>query len=858
MNNLFQNDIERIFHNALDLPAEQRTVYLERECAANHSLREEVESILKSYENDADFLSKPIFEVGMEAIAAQRKTSLENTEIGFYKIYEKIGEGGMGEVYRADDLRLNRRIALKFLTDSLANNQNAKRQLQREARAAAALEHPNICAVHGIEEIGEHNFIVMQFIEGITLAEHIEKSGKIKAEEFKFLAEQILSAMAFAHSHNIIHRDLKPGNIMLNGGGQIKILDFGLAKITQNDKWLNNETNFSHNGLIIGTVAYMSPEQLRSEKADFASDIFSIGIIFYELLTGKNPFSRKSQAETIAAVLGEKVTPMRELAPELPENLCRLVEKCLEKNAAERFQSVAEILVELDNAESENYRAVSAKNRSRFFIKAALAVVLILIFFASGMFLYKSRYSQRTIAVLPIKFENLLPEKEYLAEDLTQSIIGKLSNLSDLKVKNQMLVAQYNVKDTDPREAGKQLNVDAVFAGIIKQRAEGMFLEGKIIRISDGVLLDPLYEIPFDETNLIGLPENIASRIITKVETKLTEADRNKLAKKDTESVQAKNFYLEGRFYLKRRKDGEAVQKAIEAFTAAKDIDQKYAKAFAGLADAFIASSSPGTKNARTPEVAFRLAKDAANKAVELDNTLAEAYNSLGLISARYDFNWRDAENYFRMAINLDPEFLPARSELIRVFSQQARYDEAVEEANKLKEIDPFSISSALQIAVVYYKKRDYQQMEKIFSELVQNYPNEMRIKYTRTYLLLKTNRFEEAAGIMEGFYQTEKIQDKVLAAAPLGFAYAKMGRRNDALKIINDLESMNTKDNFVPAQEKALIYVALGEYDKAFENIRLSCNERNQSLPNWITDPIVDEIRNDARFEEIKKCVNL
>jgi TolB-like protein len=515
-------------------------------------------------------------------------------------------------------------------------------------------------------------------------------------------------------------------------------------------------------------------------------------------------------------------------------------------------------LVELNNTESGNYRAFNSKKRPLSFLKAALAAVVLLIIFAAGYLIYNSLYSNRTLAVLPIKFENYLPEKEYLAEDLTQSIISKLSNLSDLQVKNRTLVVGYDVNTIEPHEAGKRLNVDAVFVGIIKNRADGMFLETKIIRTSDGVLIDPSFEIQIDEKNLIGLPEEIALHIINKIETKLTDEDRSKLAKKDTESTQAKNYYLEGRFYLKKRNDSNDLKKAIEAFTNAKDIDQNYAKAWAGLADAYLASSSPGIKNAKTPETAVRLARISAKKAVELDNTLAEAYHSLALISSRYEWNWREAESYLRMAISRAPEFLPSRLELIRVFSYQARYDEALKEAEKIKEIDPLSISSDLQIAIVYYKRRDYQKMDSILSELNQRFPNDSRIKYARTYQFLKTGRFAEAAELMEPLYKSEKTEERVLAAAPLGFAYAKMGRQSEALKIINDLDTVNTKDNYVPSQEKALIYLALGDFDKVFENNSKSCEEKSQALPGWITDPIVEEAKIDPRFAELKKCVNL
>jgi serine/threonine protein kinase len=335
----------------------------------------------------------------------------------------------MGEVYKAVDTRLNRTVALKFLCAALENDNAAKRRFLKEAQAVAMLEHPNICAVHGIEQSDKHHFIVMQYIEGKTLAESLDDQT-VTVEKFRSLAQQIVSAVAFAHSHGVIHRDLKPGNIMLAPGGQIKVLDFGLAKVvpptsSAASRAADDISRFSQNGLIIGTVSYMSPEQLRGEKLDYRSDIFNVGIIFYELLTGKNPFKRDSQAETIAAILSSEPASLKESAPAISEQLVNLVEKCLHKDPAKRFQSAAEILVELDKPAAENNDAVFSKRFRNLFTKIGLAAFFLAAVLAA-MFFYSAASPQRTLAVLPIYFDNPPVEKEYLADGLTQSIIDKL------------------------------------------------------------------------------------------------------------------------------------------------------------------------------------------------------------------------------------------------------------------------------------------------------------------------------------------------------------------------------------------------------------------------------------------------
>ncbi|MEP6900752.1 MAG: protein kinase [Actinomycetota bacterium] len=851
------NKVERIFHTALDLPVEERTFFLQKQCAGDGELLSEVETLLVSFEKESGFLEEPVFEIGLGAIHQKSQKNLADSIIGFYELKEKIGAGGMGEVYKAVDTRLNRRVALKFLSAALENDNSAKRQFVKEAQAVAMLEHPNICAVHGIEQTDDHHFIVMQYVEGITLAEKIE-TERVGVEEFKSLTRQILTAVAFAHSHGVIHRDLKPGNIMLTREGQIKVLDFGLAKVIPQKQIFGGElqtetSRFSNNGLIIGTVSYMSPEQLRGERLDYRSDVFSIGIILYELITKQNPFDQKSQADTIASILSDQPPALKNLAPDFPASLKNLVEKCLQKKPEQRFQSAAEILVKLDLTETGNISAILKRRRS-FFLNIAFAAV---VFFAvlAIIFFYTGQHRQRTLAVLPISFDNPPAGKEYLAGGLTESIIDKLSNLSDLKVKNKSIVDRFKDKAIEPQIAGKELGVDAVFAGTIQKRANELFLVTKIIRTSDSFIIDT-DESKIEEASLIELQENISARIISKLKSNLTDDDKNKLAQKETENNEAKRLYLLGRAYMNRR-EGNDLKNAIRSFNQATAIDIKYAKAWTGLADSYLFTSLPDNKNAIAPKEAINYAKSAAKKALELDNTLCETYNSFGMIGLKYDWKWNEAESYFRTAIDCDSEFLPARYGLISVLQITGRFDEALQEAQKVKVLDPLSISSDLTIASLYYGKRDYQRMDKVISDLLERYPSNNRISYIRSYQFLLTRKYQEATEILEKMYNSDKESEEKLASAPLGFAYAKMGRRKEALKIIETLERME-KNNYVPPQEKAIIYVGLGDFDKAFENLNKSCDERFPSLPTLIFSPLLDEIKSDARFADIKKCVNL
>ena len=851
--------VESIFHIAVELPFEERNPYLQNECAGNGELFSEVESLIESFEKDSHILDEPVFELGLDAIGKKSQKNLANSTIGFYKLEEKIGAGGMGEVYKAVDTRLNRRVALKFLSATLENDNSAKRQFIKEAQAVAMLEHPNICAVHGIEETGEHHFIVMQYIEGKTLGESF-KDTPIGVEDFKSVTRQILTAVAFAHSHGVIHRDLKPGNIMLTDDGHIKVLDFGLAKIIPQNRLLGSKTGeevsqFSSSGLVIGTVSYMSPEQLRGKKLDYRSDIFSIGIVLYELLARQNPFNCESQAEVIAAILSTEPPNVKEFSANFPVPLVKLVEKCLHKNPDDRFQSAAEMLVELDTAETANVGWKNSKHRSNLWLKAMVAAVILFTVLAF-IFFSNSKTPRRTLAVMPVTFDNTQAEKKYLADGLTASFIEELSGLSELKVKNEYSVNRFKEKNIEPAKIGKELNADAVLVGSIIERNGSLALVTRLIRTSDGFVIDP-YEFPINEANLVELQEKVAARILDKIRLEINAEDKNKLAKKDTDSEDAKRLYLQGRFLLKTRKDGDDLEKAIQCFTDAKDFDANYAKAWTGLADAYLLKSLPGAKNPITPKKAVELAKPAAERALKLDNTLSETYTSLGLINSRYEWNWKEAESNFRSAIYLDDEFIPAHLGLIGVLNFQGRFDESLLEAKKIKEFDAVSIVADLEIAKIYYRKKEFAQTDKILSDLLERNPDHKALKYVRGYQLINTGRFNEAIEILRNIYESGNEEDKIYAAAPLGFACAKAGRFDEARKIIANLE-LSEKTGYVPAQEKALIYVGLGNYDKVFENLNKSCTEKFPTLPGWITDPITDDVKADPKFVEIRKCVNL
>jgi serine/threonine protein kinase len=435
--------IEHLFHEALRLDAVERLAYLDRVCSGDEALRAEVESLLAALDGQDGFLREPAFDFGMKVLSRKTTESLVGRLIGPYKILNPLGKGGMGEVYVAEDTRLGRKVALKFLSASLADDNWAKRQLVKEAQAAAMLDHPNICAIHGIEEAEGHSFIVMQYVEGDTLADLIRKQVPSVRQAVSF-AVQIVSAVTEAHAHGIIHRDIKPRNIVVTAGEQVKVLDFGLAKIIQRkdaaSELAEESSRITNNGVVVGTVGYMSPEQLRAERLDFRSDVFSMGTVFYELVSGKKPFERDSYAEVISAILTNRPAPLTRSSNGIPPELSRVIFKCLEKDKEQRYQSASELLYELrclqENSESPRHR-----RRHPGLLVAALLLLSLLIVALVVVSLRPAKV--QTLAVLPIVNVSADPEMEPLSEGLTEDLINKLSHLSTLRVKAFTTVSGY-------------------------------------------------------------------------------------------------------------------------------------------------------------------------------------------------------------------------------------------------------------------------------------------------------------------------------------------------------------------------------------------------------------------------------
>jgi len=853
--NNWQN-IETVFHQALDLTdAAEREKYLTDACAGDSMLRREIESLLSSFEKRVDFLEQPAFDLGMKVLENTVEIDLTGQVIGSYKIIEKLGSGGMGDVYLAEDGKLNRKVALKFISTALGDNNWAKRQLVKEAQAVAMLDHPNICPIYGIEEIGEHTFIVMQYIQGETLSSLIRQRSQSKtddAERFEVnllaMSEQITSAIAAAHEHGIIHRDVKSGNIMITPGGQVKVLDFGLAKIIkQSDNAGESLSLISQKGLIVGTVAYMSPEQLRGENLDFRSDIFSLGTVFYELAASKHPFLENSNAETISAILTRQPAQITTLQNGNSADFNRMIKKCLEKNKEARYQSAVELVLEIQSLQKRKPSKIKRINRLSLLIASLILVVLVIL----GSAVYQRATKPRTLAILP--FVNLTANSNYdYMTGMADTLFNKLSASSQLNIKPLTQTSDYSPDGVDPVKLGKTLDVEAILTGRIVDLDDQSFIEIKLLSTFDGgELLSE--KVPLAGSDPLNLQNNISEQVIFKLQSPLSTNHKKSQSLAQKEDPQAYTYYLKGLNYWKNRGSAtdDNLKNARDAFYEAIKIDPNYARAYTGLAYVFIVRPSVNFK-AMHPQDAKILARTNAEKAIAIDPNLCEAHAALGAILFKYEYKWSEAEKEFKRAMDLNPDIAQTYfwySELLVATGRK----EALEVSRKALELDPSKPLAYLNVGRILYFERRFDEAEKQLTEALDKFPKYVPLKNMLGIVYLQQQKSAAAIQIFEELHAGNKAY-----TAMLGYAYGKTGNRAQALKMLDELDEMEKKDDYLPAHEKVLVYIGLGEKDKALSGLQKAYEEAFFGLTSLNIDPLYDDLRSDERFQSLIEQMQL
>ena len=787
----------------------------------------------------------------------------------------------MGEVYLALDTKLDRKVAIKILRLDALPEENLTKRLLREAQAAAKLDHANICAVYDVNEADSLTFIVMQYIEGETLADKMDRQP-LELSTVVAVVEQAAEGLAEAHTHGVVHRDLKPQNLMITPRGQLKILDFGLAKQVytsdQVDADASTASMLSTPGNVVGTMPYMSPEQLQGEPLDASSDIFSLGVIFYEMLAGKHPFKDKSAAVTISRIILGEPIPTEQFQANVSPELQALLNKMLSKDKAARYENAQAFLADLrqlsapgsanvlsvDTAPAKRFPTIPSKGTlgNRLLSMAGrykwviVISVLALILFGFAISRFVSTQHLDSLAILPFTYVSsdpqlmANPDREYLSDGLTESIINNLSQLANLRVISRSTVFRYKGKDLDPLAIGRELKVRAVLVGQIKQEGNELRITVELMDIQENRSIW-VFTYQRKTADVQTVQKEIARNVSEKLRLELTRADQTQLAKTYTESGEAYEAYLKGRYHWNKRTD-EGFKKATDFFQDAIVKDPNYALAYTGLADCYTLRSDYGFL---APKDGYALAKGAVTLALKYDEGLAEAHTSLASIKAVTDWDWQGAENEYRRAIELNPKYATAHHWYAAQLLLQGRLDEALREIKQAQQLDPLSLGINKDFAVILLYARDY---DKALEQCRKTLEIEPHFGAMSTYIAqiyeLK-QKYPEAVAELEKAHATDPEDSEITYA--LAQAYALMGKRNEAVKISNELSQPANKNVFLP-KEAAYLFALLGEKERAVAILQKAAEDHYLPVTEVKMDPRFVDLRKDQRLSELLVKIGL
>jgi serine/threonine-protein kinase len=815
-----------------------------------------------------------------------------NTTLSHYRIVSKIGAGGMGEVYLAQDTKLDRKVALKILPADVAAHQDRMKRFVQEAKSASALNHPNIITIYEIEQIDSVNFIAIEFIDGETLRQRL-KNGPLKLAEVLDVAAQIASALSAAHAAGIVHRDIKPENIMLRRDGIVKVLDFGLAKLTERVSPDSVDTEAPTSlktdpGTVLGTAVYMSPEQARGLEVDARTDIFSFGVLIYEIIAGRLPFEGSNTNEILASILSDKEpSPLARYAREVPAELERIVSKALRKDREQRYQTARDFLIDLHSLkdrlqfEAELERSAPTEMRAskagmngdvrqaftqagktstdkfpaatKRYATPALALLLLVTLTAIAYFYFRSsdksiggRPEISSLAILPFANVNANADTEYLSNGIADSLINSLSQTSKLRVIARSSVFSYKGKEVDPQTIARELNVEGIVTGRITQRGDNLSISVELTDARDkSHVWGEQYNRPVSD--LLAVQEEISREISNQLRLNLTGEEQKRLGKRYTENTEAYQLYLKGRYFADQYSE-DGFKKAVDQFHLAIQKDSRYALAYAGLAEAYWVASAQFLQ----PREAMPKVREAALAALKIDDTLAEAHTSLAAVQAFYDYDIVSSEREFKRALELNPGSASAHQWYAWYLFVLKRPEEALREIRRAQELDPLSVLINGEVGMAYYFARQYDRAIEEDKKAVEMDPTNSfaRIGLTRSYIQIR--KYEEAIATA-----SKPEPDDSYLLASLGEAYARSGKTSEAQKVIDKLNEL-TKQRYVPPYAVAWIYVGLGQKQPALDWLEKSYANREDTMIWLNSDPSLDDLRSEPRFQDLVRRVGL
>jgi serine/threonine protein kinase len=779
--------------------------------------------------------------------------------IAQYRVLEEIGAGGMGVVYKAEDTKLGRLVALKFLPVTLATDASALERFQREARAASALNHPNICTIYDIEEYQGHAFIAMEYLDGRTLKDLI-LGRTLDSEEISKLGIQIAEALSAAHSKGVVHRDVKPGNIVATVSGPVKVLDFGLAKLIGSEGGNAPTRSLTESHTVTGTLPYMSPEQLRGREVDARTDIYALGVVLYEMATGRRPFTAEISPQLIDDILNTPPPLPRQVNPKISLKLEEIVLKCLEKDPEDRYQTAKEIAVDLRRmtASSSASQRLVASRPKRFgrvaqFRWAAILILALAILMIGWVFLRTTYFNpSHSIAVLPLVDESKDESSQYITDGITEGVIDKLSEIPALRVISRNSVFKFKGKDADAQAVGRDLRVQAVLTGRIAHQADGVTISAELVNVSDGSQIwGRQFRYPISD--LPRVQDELASAILDKLKLRLNSADQTRLAKSATDNSEAYQLYLQGRYHWNQRTPA-GIKKSLELFQQATEKDPNFALAYVGLADAYNMGNNFGVF---TPRESMPEAKAAATKALVLDPRLGEAHAVLGQVKSHYDFDFPGAQREFLKAIELNPNYANAHLYYAGGYlTPMGRHAEAIAEMKKALELDPLSSALNNYMGMTYLYAGDYQKSIQQFQRTIDLDPTFPFAHFFFSSCLEAIGKYEQA--IEEGQKGQLLAGASPERAAALAAEFLKAFRTGGPNGYWQKNLELALKDHEQNGIGLAGAYAGVGNKEKALEGLEKSYEERDPDITLVKYDPSFKSLRGDPRFSALLKRIGL